>query len=178
VIRAPQSLVAEAFRRTRTHMQFSGPMQTQRSLLITSPSPGDGKTAVAMNLAATLAHSGQRVLLIDCNFRRPDLRERYNLSRTTGLSNILIGESTLSHQVEKTELPNLDVLLSGPMPPTPAELLGSEPMRKLLDEALSRYDRVLLDGPPALLISDASVLSGMVDGVILVARADANSKGV
>jgi len=175
---APQSLVAEAFRRTRTNLQFSGPREWQRSLLITSPSPGDGKTAVAINLAITLANSGQRVLLVDCNFRRPGIGPRFNGTNSHGLSNVLIGDRTLEECATRSEIPNLDVLPTGPMAPTPAELLGSENMRKLLDDALTRYDRVVLDGPPALLISDATVLATLVDGVILVIRADENTKGL
>lgn len=179
VRQAPHSLVAEAFRRTRTNLQFSGPAESQRALLITSPGPGDGKTAVTVNLAATLAHGGQRVLVIDCNFRRPDLGQRFSLpAGGSGLSNVLIGDGSLADHVAKTDLPNLDVLVSGPMPPTPAELLGSENMRKLLAEAMKAYDHVLLDGPPALLVSDASVLAILVDGVIVVTRADDTSKGV
>jgi succinoglycan biosynthesis transport protein ExoP len=174
---APHSLVAEAFRRTRTNLQFSGPVESQRSLLITSPSPGDGKTAVAINLATTLAHSNLRVLLIDCNFRRPAIREAFAGTRPEGLSNVLIAEGKLADFVTKTDLPTLDVLSSGPMPPTPAELLGSQQMRALIKEATERYDRVILDGPPTLLISDATVMAMQVDGVILVARADENTRG-
>jgi len=177
VRKAPHSLVAEAFRRTRTNLQFSGPAESQRSLLITSPGPGDGKTAVAINLATTLAHGGLRVLLIDCNFRRPAIRQAFANTRAEGLSNILIGQGGLADFVTRTDLPTLDVLSSGPMPPTPAELLGSPRMRELIQEATSRYERVILDGPPTLLISDASVLALEVDGVILVARADANTRG-
>lgn len=174
---APQSLVAEAFRRTRTNLQFSGPVESQRSLLITSPSPGDGKTAVAVNLATTLAHGDLRVLLIDCNFRRPAIRELYPGTRPEGLSNVLIAAGKLEDFVTKTDLPTLDVLSSGPMPPTPAELLGSQQMRDLIKQATERYDRVILDGPPTLLISDATVMAMQVDGVILVARADDNTRG-
>jgi capsular exopolysaccharide synthesis family protein len=174
---APQSLVAEAFRRTRTNLQFSGPVESQRSLLITSPSPGDGKTAVAINLATTLAHGNLRVLLIDCNFRRPAIREAYAGTRREGLSNVLIAEGKLEDFVTTTDLPTLDVLASGPMPPTPAELLGSKQMRDLIKQATERYDRVILDGPPTLLISDATVMAMQVDGVILVARADDNTRG-
>lgn len=174
---APHSLVAEAFRRTRTNLQFSGPVESQRSLLITSPSPGDGKTAIAINLATTQAHSNLRVLLIDCNFRRPAIRDAFPGTRPEGLSNVLIAEGKLQDYVTKTDLPNLDVLSSGPMPPTPAELLGSEQMRALIKEATEHYDRVILDGPPTLLISDATVMAMQVDGVILVARADENTRG-
>ena len=174
---SPQSLIAEAFRRTRTNLQFSGPAETRRTLLITSPSPGDGKTAVAINLATTLAHNNQRVLLIDCNFRRPALRETFPNTKAQGLSNILIGEGKLEDFITKTTLPSLDILATGPMPPTPAELLGSLEMKQLIKSACERYDRVILDGPPTLLVSDATVMAQLVDGVILVARADENTRG-
>jgi capsular exopolysaccharide synthesis family protein len=175
--KAPHSLVAEAFRQVRTNLLFSGPAESQRAILVTSPGPGDGKTAVAINLAVTLAHSNQRVLLIDCNFRRPAIRDAFTNTRREGLSNILIGQGKLSDYVTKSDLPNIDVLSSGPMPPSPSELLGSSLMRNLIDEAKTRYDRVIIDGPPALLISDGVVLSTLVDGVIIVVRAVQNSKG-
>ena len=175
---APQSLVAEAFRRARTNLQFSGPVETRRTLLITSPGPGDGKSAVAINLATTIAHGNLKVLLVDCNFRRPALRGAYPGTRPEGLSNILIGQGSLDEYVTKTDLPTLDVLTSGPMPPTPAELLSSDQMRKFIKQASERYDRVLLDGPPTLLISDATVLATLVDGVLLVSRAEENTRGV
>jgi len=174
---APHSLVAEAFRKVRTNLQFSGPEESHRVLLITSPSPGDGKTAVAINLAQTLANSGKRVLLIDCNFRRPAVRREFKTSRPSGLSNILIGEGKLAELVTRTEVPNLDVLSSGPLPPTPAELLGSVQMSQLLADAAKAYDQVILDGPPVLLISDSIVLATQVDGVVIVARAEDNTKG-
>ncbi len=177
VRRAPHSLIAEAFRRVRTNLQFSGPAESQRCLLITSPGPGDGKTAVAVNLAYTLAHDQQRVLLIDCNFRRPAIHDLFAQTGDKGLSHILVGRGQLEDLVTRTEVPTLDVLCSGPMPPTPAELLGSDRMRALLAEAVKQYDRVLLDGPPTLLISDATVLAMQVDGVVLVARADENTRG-
>lgn len=176
-LRAPQSLVAEAFRQVRTNLLFSGPSEKQRTILVTSPGPGDGKTAVAINLAVTLAQSGHRVLLIDCNFRRPAIRDAFANTRREGLSNILIGQGKLPDYVTKTDHPNVDVLSSGPMPPTPSELLGSTYVRDLIQEATQRYDRIIFDGPPALLISDALVLATQVDGVILVARAVSNSKG-
>lgn len=174
---APHSLIAEAFRKVRTNIQFSGPAQSQRILLITSGGPEDGKTTVAVNLAVTMAQASQRVLLIDCNFRRPAIRRIFQGTRPDGLSNVLTGQATLDALVTPCEVPNLFVLTSGPMPPTPAELLGSLAMRRLLDEAAQKFDRVILDGPPALLISDAIVLALQVDGVIVVARAEINRKG-
>ncbi len=175
--KAPHSLVAEAFRQIRTNLLFSGKTDTQRSLLITSPGPEDGKTAVAVNLAVSMARGNQRVLLIDCNFRRPALRQIFSNTKSEGLSNILVGQSTLDKLVTKTDMPNLDVLTSGPMPPAPAELLGTTYMKELVEEACKKYDHVIIDGPPVLLVSDSLVLSTQVDGVILVTRAAANTKG-
>lgn len=175
--RAPHSLVAEAFRQIRAHLTFSGPLESQRTLLITSPSPEDGKTATAINLAVTFAQANQRVLLVDCNFRRPGIRRAFPTARNEGLSNILVGRGKFEEVVSQTELPNLDVLTSGPMPPNPAELLASPPMRGLLEAAKAKYDRVILDGPPCLLISDALLVATQVDAVVMVARAGSNSKG-
>jgi capsular exopolysaccharide synthesis family protein len=175
--RAPHSLVAEAFRQVRANLVFSGPSEAQRVLLITSPGPGNGKTATAINLAVTLAQSGQKVLLVDCNFRRPAIRNAFAGTRAEGLSNLLIGQAKLEQLITRTEIPNLDVLSSGPMPPTPAELLGSTYMRDMIAQAKAHYDRVIFDGPPILLISDSLVLSIQVDGVIVVARAVDNTKG-
>jgi len=175
--RAPQSLVAENFRQIRAHLTFSGPLGSQQALLITSPRPEDGKTATAINLAVTFAQGNQRVLLIDCNFRRPRIRAAFPQTRAEGLSNVLVGQRTLDQVITHTELANLDVIASGPMPPNPAELLGSAQMRSLIAEAKQRYDRVLLDGPPCLLISDALVIATQVDATVMVVRAANSSKG-
>lgn len=174
---APYSLVAESFRQVRANLMFSGPSESQRVLLVTSPGPGNGKTSTAINLAVSLAQGHQKVLLIDCNFRRPSLRAAFPGTRPDGLSNILVGRARLDDLVTATDIPNLYVLTSGPMPPTPAELLGSVYMTELLREAKSKFERVLLDAPPVLLISDALVLATQVDGVLLVARAEENTKG-
>jgi capsular exopolysaccharide synthesis family protein len=175
--RAPQSLVAEAFRQIRAHLMFSGPLESQRTLLVTSPRPEDGKTAVAINLAVAFAQGNQRVLLVDCNFRRPDIRTAFKNAHSDGLSNVLADRGAFAEVVCRTEVPNLDVLTSGPMPPNPAELLGSALMRELIASARKSYDRILLDGPPCLLISDALVLAMQADAVVLVARAGSSSKG-
>lgn len=174
----PRSLVAEAFRGIRTALQFSAPAEGQRAIVVTSPRPEDGKTTVACNLAMVVAQGGRRVLLVDANLRRPSLQNIFTAIKAKGLSNLLIGEGSLENFVVKTELPLLDVLGSGPLPPNPAELLGGEPCRAFLKEATSKYDQVIIDAPPALLASDAMVLSTLVDGVILVVRANENSRGV
>jgi len=174
----PRSLIAEAFRGIRTGLQFSAPVERQRTVVITSPRPDDGKTTVACNLAMVVAQGGRRVLLIDGNLRRPSLQSIFPAIKAKGLSNLLIGEGSLEGFVVKTELPLLDVLGSGPLPPNPAELLGGAPFQALLREAGSRYDQVIIDAPPVLLASDVSVLATLVDGVILVVRANQDSRGV
>jgi len=175
---APQSMIAEAFRNIRTNLSLSAPAERQRTVLVASPKPEDGKTTIAVNLAIAIAKAGRRVLLIDANFRRSRLHQLFPNQRREGLSNALIGQGRLEELAHTTELPNLDVLFAGPTPPNPAELLSSEYMRSLIAQATERYDQVILDGPPVLLVSDALVLASMVDGVILVCRAKVNSRGV
>ena len=174
----PGSMVAEAFRRIRTNLQFAAPAERQRSILITSPQPDDGKTTVACNLAVAVAQGGRRVLLVDANCRRPGLHKVFKNVGPKGLSNILVGEGSLASYVTRTDIPLLEVLSAGPIPPNPAELLGSEQCRTFLEEATAGYDQVIIDSTPVLLASDALVLATAVDGVILVIRAKANSRGV
>jgi capsular exopolysaccharide synthesis family protein len=175
---APGSMVAEAFRRIRTSLQFAAPAERQRSIVVTSPRPQDGKTTVACNLAMAVAQGGRRVLLVDANFRRPSVHRILDKARPEGLSNLLIGQGSLADSVVKTDMPLLDVLGSGPTPPNPVELLGSEPFRALLQEAISTYDQVIIDTAPVLLASDAAVLAAAVDGVVLVVRAKQDSRGM
>lgn len=177
VVESPRSVFAESIRRIRTSLQFSAPASRQRSVLITSPQPEEGATTIACNLASTLAVSGRRVLMIDANFRRPTLHRILNVPGRQGLSNVLVGSGQLSEYVASTRWPNLDVLPAGPTPPNPAELLSSDVFRAMLDDAVGRYDQVIIDAPPVLLASDAAVISTAVDGVILVLRARQHSRG-
>ncbi|MGQ9648683.1 MAG: polysaccharide biosynthesis tyrosine autokinase [Phycisphaerae bacterium] len=175
---APRSMVAEAFRNIRTNLLLTCPADRQRTVLITSPRPEDGRTAVAVNLAISLAQSGRRVLLVDANFHRPRLRAIFPKSNTDGLSNVLLGRVRLADVVSKTELPNLDVLTTGPIPPNPTELLAATYLQQVITQATERYDQVIFDGPPVLLVSDVLVMTPSVDGVILVFRAQNTSRGV
>ncbi|HUN81803.1 MAG TPA: polysaccharide biosynthesis tyrosine autokinase [Phycisphaerae bacterium] len=174
---APHSIVAEAFRNLRTNLFFSAPAEQQASILITSPSGGNGKTTVAVNLAIAIALSGRRVLLVDANFRRSGLPRIFPGIPTEGLSNLLIGSGHLEDYVTTTSVPGLDVLGAGPIPPNPAELLGSSYLRDLLADARGRYDQVIFDGPPLLLVSDAMVLAASVDGVVMVCQYRSTSRG-
>lgn len=175
---APRSMIAEAFRNIRANLALSSPAERQRSLLITSAKPEEGKSAVAINLAISIAQNNRRVLLVDANFHRPVLKNFFPKARPEGLSNILIGQGTLEELATPTDLPNLDLLSSGPIPPNPAELLAGNYLRTMLQEAAGTYDQVIFDGPPTLLVSDAVVLAGSLDGVVLVCRAKAVSRGV
>ncbi len=174
---APHSLMAEAFRAIRTNLQFAAPAARLRTLLVTSPRPEDGKTTVACNLAIGLAQSGRRVLLVDANLRRPAIGRALGASKAEGLSNILVGGSTLEACVAKTDVPGLDVLGCGPTSPNPAELFGGEICRSFFEVVVARYDHVIFDTPPVLLATDALVLSSLADGVVLVIRAKECSRG-
>lgn len=174
---APRSMIAEAFRTFRANLALSAPLEQQRTVLITSAKPEEGKTAVSINLATAIGQSGRRVLLVDANLHQPALQKHFPQLPAEGLSNILIGQRTLDDCIYHSELPNLDLINSGPIPPNPAELLAGAYMEKFLKEAVERYDQVILDGPPVLLLSDALVMAGAVDGVILVCRAKKSQRG-
>lgn len=175
---APQSMLVEAVRAIRTNLQFTAPAEQQRSIVITSPKPEDGRTAVACNLAGMVAEGGRHVLLVDANFRRPAIHRFFPVRVTGGLSNILVGNGKFQDYVSKTDYPNMDVLISGPVPPNPAELMGSKQMGEFIDEVIGLYDQVIFDAPPVLLASDACLLAARTDGVIMVCRAKANSRGI
>ena len=174
---APRSIIAEAFRGIRTNLLLSSPAERQRCIMVTSPKPEEGKTSVATNLAISLAQSGRRVLLVDANFHRPTLQRLFPKTRDQGLSNVLIGQGRVADLASRTELPNLDVLTSGPIPPNPTELLSSSYLREMINQATEHYDQIILDAPPVLLVSDVLVVTGSVDGVILVCRAKMSSRG-
>lgn len=174
----PRSMFVEAFRAVRTNLQFTSTADRQRTIVITSPAPGDGKTAVACNLAAMVAQGGRRVLLVDANFRRPAIHGIFPLQNGRGLSNILVGDASFLDVVNRTDIPNLNVLGSGPVPPNPAELMGCSQMEEFLEEVGRLYDQIIIDTPPVLLASDACLLSSRTDGVILVCRAKSNSRGI
>ena len=174
---APHSLLAESFRQLRTHLLFASD-QPIRSLLVTSPNPGDGKSTVATNLAIAMARTGERVLLVEANFRRPILPRVFDVPDTIGLSNVLVGLNTISEAVQATAIENLDVLVGGPPPPSPAGLVGCNTMRQLIDEEVKAYDRVIVDGAPMLVVADNHLVTPMLDGVIMVFRAGENTRGV
>ena len=173
----PQSLIAESFRQLRTSLLFASD-QPIKSLLVSSANPGDGKSTVASNLAVTMARAGSRVLLVEANFRRPALARIFDVPDSVGLSNVLVGLNTASEAVQATAVENLDLLVAGAAPPSPAELLGSDSMRRLVDEQSRAYDQVLIDAAPMLVVADNHLLADIVDGIVLVLRAAQNTRGM
>jgi len=176
-LKHPGSLIGEAFRQIRTCLMFSGPASQRRSLLVTSAVPEDGRTTVALNLAASIANGGHKTLVVDANFRHPAVRELFPDCPAGGLSSALVGQANWPDLVHEVQ-PNLYVMPAGMLPPNPAELLGSDQMRKILAEMVEQYEQVVIDGAPCLVVSDSPVLSNLVDAVILTVRADVNTHGV
>jgi len=166
----PRSPVAEAYRSLRTNLAFARARDDLKALVLTSPGPADGKSTTVANLAITFAQQGQRTLLVDADLRRAVLDKTFSVPRSPGLTEVIIGETTLAAAVNATAVPNLFVLGSGHLPPNPSELLGSAAMRAVLTEAKERFDVVLFDSPPLLAVTDAAVLATMVDGTVLVVR--------
>jgi polysaccharide biosynthesis transport protein len=166
----PDGGVAEAARAVRTNLNFMSPDRPYKSVLITSPVPEEGKTTIACSLATVLAQSGLRVLLVDTDLRRPRLHRTFKVTNDVGVTLAVAGQAPLSECIHETPIPNLSILPSGPIPPNPAEILQSDKFRDLAKELCSKYDRVLFDSPPILPVTDAAILSQIVDGVILVVR--------
>jgi capsular exopolysaccharide synthesis family protein len=167
----PRSAVAEAYRDLRTSLSFARPDGPLKSILVSSAGPAEGKSTTVANLAVAMAQAGTSVVVVDADLRRATLDKQFGVSNQFGLTNALFDQGNLSLYVRSTFLDKLRVLTSGPLPPNPSELLGSERMRSLLGELKSRFDCVLLDSAPVGSVSDALVLSPLVDGVVLVVHA-------
>ncbi len=172
----PRSNVAEALRSVRTNLLFSGHGPLNR-LLITSALPQEGKSFLTSNLSVLIAATGSRLLIIDADLRRPNLHKLFELENTQGLSTVLAGIHSFDECVIETHVPNLHVLLAGPTPPNPAELLGSERMTELLD-SITTYDMILIDSPPVNVVADPLMLSSLVDGVLVIIEANATSRSL
>ena len=178
IFEAPNSIIAEQFRQVRTRLQHSASLDTVRSLLVTGTSPADGKTTVACNLAAGLALNGRRILLVDANFRRPQVHAVLNIPNETGFGDVLNSLELFDSAVRQTEIPNLSVLPTGVKPANSTELLESQLLIDFIERALEEYDHVIFDSGPLLLVSETAALAPRVDGVVTVVRARGNSRGM
>ncbi|HXV77643.1 MAG TPA: polysaccharide biosynthesis tyrosine autokinase [Candidatus Polarisedimenticolaceae bacterium] len=174
----PLSVFAEAFKSLRTSLLLAAPDHPPRSILITSAEPGDGKSTVAVNLSTVLTQLGKRVLLVGADLRRPSVHSMLDLPNKRGLSNLLTGTADLRDVVCESAVPRLDVIPSGPIPPTPSELLGSAGMGALIDRLLNDegYDHVVIDSPPAAQVTDAVILSAYAAATVVTARAGATTR--
>ena len=174
-----RSPVAESYRHLRTSLLLSSAGQPPKTILITSSQPSEGKTTTAINTAVMLAKTGAAVVIVDCDLRRPRLHAHFDLPNSRGLTNWLSGETDLDSLIlSYDKQPNLRLLTSGPVPPNPAELLGSEEMRKLLTQLSEKFAHIIIDSPPAISFTDASILATMVVGVVLVVHGGHSSRAV
>ncbi len=177
VLTSPKSQFAESFRALRTSLLLSVAGREPQTILLTSATPSEGKTTASLNLAAVLAQRGVRVLLIDADLRRPTVHHRFGLNGKLGLTSVLTGSLSLREAVQNIpDLPALDVLASGPIPPFPTEMLSSDAMRRLLEECRGIYTHVVLDSPPLLSVTDSVVLAREADAVVLIVRHGKSTK--
>lgn len=165
----PKSRAAEAFRTLRTNIQFSSLDNDIKSIMVTSTAPSEGKSTVILNLAITMAQTGKKILLLDCDLRKPTVHKKLGIPNNEGLTGILIGSAKLEECIVPTKINNLSVLTCGAIPPNPSELLGSKKMKAFLGELEGLFDVVLIDAPPVIVVTDAQIISTFCQGVILVA---------
>ena len=168
----PHSPVSEAYRILRTNLEFSSLDKPIRTMVVTSAGPDEGKSTTLANLAVTIAQGGKKVILADCDLRRPRLHEIFGLDNDAGLTTMVVDDEALENPpLQETGVPNLWLLPSGPLPPNPSELLGSRRMEEIIAVLTQRADMVLFDAPPVIAVIDAVVLGSKVDGVLLVINA-------
>lgn len=163
----PKSPVSEAFRTIRTNIQFSSINNSLKTIVFASTTPDEGKSTVVANLALVMAQAGQKVVVLDCDFRNPTQHKLFKL-QNKGLSNCVATGKDVFEIIQNSGTPGLDIITSGPVAPNPSEILASSRMKEVLEELKEKYDYVLIDTPPVLPVTDAAVLASRVDGVILI----------
>ena len=175
VEKQPKSIPAESYRSLRTNIQYSSFDKEVKRILVTSSEPGEGKTTTVINLALAFSQDEKKVIVVDCDLRKPSVHKQFRISNNIGLSDVVIDNSKLKKAINKYN-EYLDILPSGKVPPNPSELLGSKAMENLLDELEKEYDIIIIDTPPVQAVTDSQILSTKVDGVILVVRAERTKK--
>jgi capsular exopolysaccharide synthesis family protein len=172
----PLSGTAEAARSIRTNLMLMNPDRPYGRILVTSAAPAEGKTTVACTIAIALAQGGQRVCIVDCDLRRPRLHRVFGRAGDAGITNVLVGDATVEEVAKPTQVPNLWSIPAGPLPPNPADILQSERFRKLILELSEHFDRVVIDSPPTVAVTDSAIVSNLVDGTIFVVRGGKTSR--
>ena len=176
ILKNPRSAVAECARFIRTNLLFMSPDRPLRTLVVTSPAPQEGKSTTAVTTAISMAQTGSRTLIVDTDLRKPRLHRVFSVNGDVGISNVLLGEATIEQTIQRTEVPNLDVLVCGALPPNPSEILLSARFKEIVAELAKRYDRVIFDTPPIGPVTDPAILGTLVDGVVLVAKCEKTTK--
>ena len=169
ILKNPKSSTAEAYRTLRTNLQFSQGDKKIKTVVITSTVSGEGKSTTCANMAVALAQGGYKVLVMDCDLRKPTIHKVFKLSNDKGLTNFLVGDINLTATIKQTEVEGLHVITSGVIPPNPSELLNCKRMEEYLEKFKEVYDYIIMDTPPVCLVTDAQILAGKTDGSILVA---------
>lgn len=163
-----KSPISEAFRTLRTNVQFTSVDSQTKKIMITSAGPREGKTTTVANLAVSMAQAGKSVLVIDADMRNPTQHKLFELDNRQGLSVALVQDQDYQQYIRETAVPGVMVLTGGPIPPNPAELVGSKRMKRLIQEFSEQFDMVLIDTPPIIAVTDSAIIAQEVDGVILV----------
>lgn len=172
----PKSPISEAYVKLRTNIELSAVDAPIQAVMVTSANPAEGKSTTASNLAVVYAQADKKVLLIDADLRKPTLHHYLMLSNRSGLTNLLTGQVSRLEAVQHTQVHNLEVLTSGPVPPNPSELLSSKKMESLMEEFRKEYDIIIMDTPPVNAVADAQIVSTLCDGVLLVLHSGAVKK--
>ncbi|WP_368503147.1 CpsD/CapB family tyrosine-protein kinase [Alkalihalophilus sp. As8PL] len=163
-----KSPVSEQYRTIRTNIEFAAVDEPIRTIVVTSTSPGEGKSTTSANLAVVMAQNGNRVLFIDADMRKPTAHYTFGVLNTKGLTNVLTRQVSLEEAVSQTKIENLEILTCGPIPPNPAELLNSKGMELLLEKTKEHYEVIIIDTPPVMAVTDSQLLANKCDGTVLV----------
>ena len=173
--KSPKSIAAESYRTLRTNIKYSSFDKDMKRILFTSSIPGEGKSTTASNIALAFAQEEKKVIIIDCDLRRSNVHKEFNISNRTGLTNVLISKEDINKHIQNYNK-YLDILTAGIVPPNPSEMLSSKAMSDLLDKLDKEYDVIIIDSPPIKAVTDAQILSRIVDGVVLVVRSGFSKK--
>lgn len=164
----PRSPISESYRALRTNIEFSSIDEKLQVLMVSSAGPGEGKSTTITNLAVTFAQSEKKVILIDADLRKPTAHHTFSVSNRFGLSSVISQQCSLEEVIQISDIPNLDIITSGAIPPNPAEMMNSKRMTAVIEQLRKKYDIILIDTPPLLAVTDAQIVATKSDGVILV----------
>ncbi|MEE1107591.1 MAG: CpsD/CapB family tyrosine-protein kinase [Macrococcus canis] len=172
----PKSTISEQYRMIRSNIMFSGIDKEIKRIVVTSAAPSAGKSTTAANIAVAYAQAGKRVLLIDGDLRKPTVQYTFETKNVFGLSNLITEQIKLEQAIQNTMVENLSIMTSGPIPPNPSELLASSKFEELIDSLQEYFDFIVIDTPPVLAVTDAVIMSTIVEGTILVTNVETNNK--